>query len=133
MKSYLALLIVSCAIILSCTSNKKKSVEHFAKSKHFFEKEDYAKALKEIDSALLLDSTNFNNKILKAKILLELSSTDDAIIILKSMLTKNFKSDTINYLIGSCYFDIGHYYDSQKIDEEKEKDAFLNIPDKLGQ
>jgi len=126
MKSYLALLIVTCGIILSCTSNKKKSVDHFAKSNNYFNKKDYGNASKEIDTALLLDSANFDNKILKAKILLEMNSIDDALKIYKSILNEKFKSDTINYLIGNCYFELGHYYNSQKTDEEKSLNAYQN-------
>ena len=126
MKSYLALIIVSCVIILSCTSNNKKSLEHFAKSKYFFDKEDYANASKENDTALFLDSTNLDIKILKACILANLNFNEDAILILKSILPEKFKSDTINYLIGRCYFESGYYYNSQKIEEEKEMDAYQN-------
>lgn len=119
-------LILSFCIISACTSNKKKSVEYFAKSNHFFEKEDYVNASKEIDTAIFLDSTNLDNKILKSKILANLNLYDDAILILKSILSENYKSDTINYLIGNCYFGMGSRFNTMKTESEKEKDAYNN-------
>lgn len=114
------------SLLFSCTNAKKDAKEHLAKATDFFKKEDYSNATMEVEAAFKLDSTNYDIHILKAKILNKSNHFEDAIEILQSQIPKNFKQDTVNFLIGDSYFDIGFYHTSQEFDNEKKTIAFNN-------
>lgn len=113
-------------MITSCSTEKNEFVEHYKKSKSCFKQNTFQEALIEIDSALVYDTSNIEAKILKAKIQSELNLNEEAIRLLKSILPKKKITDTINYLIGKCYFDIALEYASQNNKEKQEKEAFAN-------
>lgn len=126
MKKCFTLLITLAIILFSCSSKRKQAIDQFAKAKQYYIKNDYGNALKLVNSAELLDSNNYDVKLLKAKIKSEINQEEEAIQILKSLLPINFKSDTVNYLIGNFYFGIGTYYSLKKKNFNKETEAFEN-------
>jgi len=103
-----------------------KSKEHFNKAKEYFKSEDWNNASKENDIALKLDSSNFEVSILKSKIKQKMNANEEAVQILKSLLNKNYKTDTINFLIANNYFSIGSYYTFQKSNDKKRQTAYNN-------
>jgi tetratricopeptide (TPR) repeat protein len=111
-------------MFFSCNSDKQKSIDHFNKAKECFKNKDWNNASKENDIAIKLDSSNFESIILKSKIKEETKANEEAIQILKSLLNKNYKTDTINFLIADNYFEIGNYYTFQKSDDDKMQDAY---------
>ncbi len=125
MKKYFALILAS-IILSACTSDKKKALEHFIKSKDFLKNDDIRNASMEIELAIELDSSNLDFQIIKAEIIEKTDNYEKAIKILKKLLTKNFKSDTVNYKIGICYFGYGRYFEMTQNDNEKCNSAYEN-------
>lgn len=115
MKKYIALTIII-ILGLSCSTAKKKVLEHYIKAKDLYTNNDIKTAASEIDLAINLDSTNLDFQITKAKIILATDNYELAIKILNNLLAKNFKLDTVNYNLGSCYFDFGNQFLMQKND-----------------
>jgi len=103
-----------------CISNGKKSKEYLVNAREYFKKKDYKNALTQVENSFLLDSTNYDVLILKAKIKSNLEFNEESIQILIEVLNKNYKTDTVNFLIGSNYFDLGTYYSMQKEVKSKE-------------
>lgn len=124
--------IVMLIVLAGCSINNNDFIEHYENSKFHFEKDNFQIALLEIDSALVIDTSNLSAKILKAKIQSELSLKNEALTLLKSLLPKKVKTDTINYLIGNCYFGIASDYSSQKNNDEKEGEAYENAINHFG-
>jgi tetratricopeptide (TPR) repeat protein len=123
MKNYIILTIAT-ILLFSCSTDKKKAVEHFIKANELYKKDDIKNASSEIDLAIALDSTNLDFQITKAKIVTETDNYELAIKILKRLSNKNFKLDTVNFNIGSCYFSYGNYFSMKQNDEEKANDSY---------
>lgn len=111
-------------LLFSCSADKKKSVEHYILAKEFYKNEDIKNASSEIDIAIALDSSNLDFQIMKAKIISETDNYEHAIEILQKLISQNFKLDTVNYNIGSCYSGCGFYYSTKQYDEDKANEAF---------
>lgn len=108
----------ACCVILllsigfiSCSSKKEKaadkSLEYYQKAKSLYTKGDKANALTAVDSALALDSSNFDFKFLKGRILNGLGKYEQSIQILSSLLGKKQHADSVYYQLGSCYYNYG--------------------------
>lgn len=110
--------------IASCTKDNNKAVEHFEKAKELLKKNDLKNASSEIEIAISTDSTNLDFQILKAKINEKTDNHEQAILILNKLLNRNYKLDTVNFIIGSCYFSYGNYFSMKQNDEEKGKDCY---------
>lgn len=119
----IAILIV---ILGSCDNDDQRANQHFLNATAYFEKKDFLTALIEVDSALNFDSTNCDILILKAKIKSKTNNDQVAIKILKSVLHRSCKIDTVNYLIGLSYFNLGSFYVLQKKDVGEQHAAFEN-------
>jgi len=109
----------------SCSKNEKLASEHFTKAKKYFENNELVKASLEIDSAIFLDTLNYEYTLLKAKIYSKSNQYEDAIELLTSPLTSNFKPDTVNYLIGASYYNLGYFYSNQNNNERNEIDSYM--------
>ena len=109
----------------SCSKNEKLASEHFTKAKKYFENNEIVKASLEIDSAIFLDTLNYEYTLLKAKIYSKSNQYEDAIELLTSPLTSNFKPDTVNYLIGASYYNLGCFYSNQNNNERNEIDSYM--------
>jgi tetratricopeptide (TPR) repeat protein len=112
--------------LISCNSDKKVSKQKFENASQTFLKKDYVNGLKIISESIQLDSSNIDAFILKAKFDLRLESYENAIEVLESQLSKNFKLDTINCLLGEAYFGLGHYYIARKEDPLKKSEVLSN-------
>lgn len=126
MRKVFKFLIILTSLLFSCTSDKDKAKIELSKADKFYQNKDYGNASKEIDSAFMLDSANYDILILKAKIKAGSNLNEEAIQLLKNILPKNFKTDTVYFLIGDSYFNIGYYFIAKKKDSEKATDAFQN-------
>lgn len=111
-------------LMISCSTNTGKAKEHLFNAKVYYNKSEYGKASQEIQIAIRFDSTDNDIRILNAKIKSATNQDYDAIEILKLVLTKGYKVDTVNYLIENCHFSLGNYYDLQKKDEKKKIEAY---------
>ncbi|MES2773775.1 MAG: tetratricopeptide repeat protein [Bacteroidota bacterium] len=111
-------------LIVSCSMDKNKAIEHNIKAKEFYINDDIKNASSEIEIAISLDSSNLDFQITKGKILTETDNYEQAIIILKGLLSRNFKVDTVNFNIGSCYFSYGNYFSTKQDDEDKAKEFY---------
>lgn len=117
-------------ILLSC--NTKEAQEHYQKANYYYVKEDYAKAIGEIEIASSFDKSNNDYKILNAKILNANEKFDEAINIILPLLKEGYKLDTLNYLIGAFYFSKGYYFnkkdptDINKLNSYKLANKFLD-------
>jgi tetratricopeptide (TPR) repeat protein len=67
----------------------------------------------EIEKALTIDSLNMEFLLTKAKILSAMEADNQSIQILKPLLEKGYKSDTISYLIAINYFNKGENFQSK--------------------
>lgn len=105
--------------LLSCLTDKNKAIEHYIKAKELYKNDDIKNASSEIDLAIKLDSSNLDFQLIKAKIIMKTDNYDLAINILKILSSKNFKLDTVNFNIGSCYFGYGKYFSMKQNDKEK--------------
>lgn len=123
MKKYIILTIAT-TLIFSCSTDKKKAIEHYIKAKELYKNDDIKNASSEIDLAIKLDSSNLDFQIIKAKIITETDNYELAIKILKSLSSKNFKLDTVNFNIGSCYFSYGNHFSMKQNDEEKANNSY---------
>jgi tetratricopeptide (TPR) repeat protein len=123
MKNYIILTITT-MLLFSCSTDKKKAIEHFIKAKELYKKDDIKNASSEIDLAIKLDSSNLDFQITKAKIITETDNYELAIKILKGLSSKNFKLDTVNFNIGSCYFSYGNHFSMKQNDIEKANDSY---------
>jgi tetratricopeptide (TPR) repeat protein len=123
MKNYIILTIAT-MLLFSCSTDKKKAIEHYIKAKKLYKNDDIKNASSEIDLAIKLDSSNLDFQIIKAKIITETDNYELAIKILKSLSSKSFKLDTVNFNIGSCYFSYGNYFSMKQNDEEKANDSY---------
>lgn len=110
-------------LIASCTTDNNRAVEHFKKAKELFEKDNIKDASSEIETAISIDSKNLDFQIFKAKIIEKTNNYEQAILILKKLLDRSYKLDTVNFEIGSCYFDYGNSSMKQN-DEKKAKDCY---------
>lgn len=119
--------LISITILLySCQSNKKDAISHYRNSQFFLTSKDIVNASKEIEMAFALDSNNYDFTILKAKIKIEENLLEESTNILKSLSNTEFKQDTVNFLIGDNYFQLGNFFTFQKKDDQKAKEAFEN-------
>lgn len=109
-------------ILMGCSSKEDNGIEHFIKANEFYKKNDYKSAIKAIDQAIKSDSINYDFYILKAKICQEEDNDDQSIEILNSVASKNFKLDTVNYLLGQAHFGKSGFYKTKKEDAEKENE-----------
>jgi tetratricopeptide (TPR) repeat protein len=107
--------------IISCSSDKSKALEHYRNAKEFYYNDDIKNASSEIDIAIALDSTNPDFQITKADIIAETENYELAIEILKPLLIKNFKVDTVNHKIGLFYSDLGLNFTLNKMTMRKVK------------
>ncbi len=120
MKKYIIISLVV-TLLFSCTTDRKKAYEHYLKAKELVKQGDIKNAFAEIDNAIALDSTNLDFQIVKAQINYEADNYEEAISILKGLLSKNFKADTVNYRIGAYYFEHGmHFYRQNEITKANE-------------
>lgn len=123
MKNYI-ILTISAILFFSCSSDKKKAIKHYIKAKELYKVDDIKNASSEINLAITLDSSNLDFQITKAKIFAKTDNYEQAIKILKGLSRKNFKLDTVNYTIGSCYFSYGGYFSRKQNDQEKAKESY---------
>ena len=123
MKKYFILTIVT-MFLFSCSNDKKKAIEHSVKANELYKNDDINNASSEIDLAIKLDSSNLDFQIIKAKIITETDNYELAIKILKAISSKNFKIDTVNFNIGSCYFSYGNHFSMKQNDEEKANETW---------
>jgi tetratricopeptide (TPR) repeat protein len=106
-------------LFLACTSEKKKAIEHYLKAKEFLKKDDIKNAASQIEMAIALDSSNLDFQITKAHIITKTDNYEEAIKILEGLSLRKFKSDTVNFYIGSCYFNSGNQFITHKYDKDK--------------
>lgn len=111
-------------IIISCSTDKKKAFEHYLKAKELFKNDDIKNASFEIDIAISLDRSNLDFQLIKAKIITETDNFQQAINILNDLSNRNYKSDTVNYNLGSCYYKYGKYFTMKYNDENKTNNAY---------
>lgn len=98
------LLILIFIFFIACNTSNKKAKEHYLIAEKYFKIDDYANASIEIDKAISLYSENYDFYILSSDINRLLDNEDKAIDLLQKPLKANFKTDTINYKLGKCYF-----------------------------
>lgn len=122
MKKYIIISLVV-TLLFSCTTDRKKAYEHYLKAKELVKQGDITNAFSEIDNAIALDSINLDFQIVKAQINYEADNYEEAISILKGLLSKNFKADTVNYNIGTYYFGYGNHFSRQN-ERVKANEAF---------
>lgn len=103
MNNYLVSILIALCVI-SCSPGKKKALEQYTNAKELLEKKDFINATLAIDSAIALDSSNLDFQLIKARILEGNNNFEQAIKVLDSLKSKNFKLDTINYHLGTTYF-----------------------------
>lgn len=115
-------LFLSILLLGSCSVEKSEAIKHYNKSKQLYENDDILNASSEIEKAILLDSSNLDFQILKAKILTEADNYEQAIKILKRLLSRKYKLDTVNYNLGSCYFSYSIYFSMKQKSEDKIND-----------
>ena len=123
MKKYIILTIAT-MLMLSCSTDKKKAIEHYLKAKELLKNDDIKNAYSEIDLAIMLDSSNLDFQMIKAKIIEKTDNYELAIKILKGLSNRKFKLDTVNHNIGSCYFGYGNHFLMNQNNEEKAKDSY---------
>ena len=123
MKKYV-ILTITIMLLLSCSTDKKKAISHYIKAKELYNNNDIKNATSEIELAIKLDSSNLDFQIIKAKIIAETDNYELAIKILKGLSNRNFKVDTVNFYIGSCYFGYGNNFLTNQNDEEKANDSY---------
>ena len=109
----------------SCNSTTNETNKHLKNAKDFLLQKNYVDGLKEVDISINLDSSNYESFFVKGKIKVDLELYEDAIILLKKVLSKNYKVDTVCYLLGQSYFELGQYYSFKKNDADK-KNEYLN-------
>lgn len=124
MKKFKTILTLLIILLLSCNNYQKESKELYIEAKEDFKHKDFGNALNKVDKAIKLDSLNFELLILKSKIKDETKFNEEAIQILKTLLNKNYKPDTINFLIAYNYCQIGDYYTFQKEDSVQRQIAY---------
>jgi tetratricopeptide (TPR) repeat protein len=113
------LLIITIPLIFSCSSDKKKAVNHYIKAKEFYQIDDVKNASREIELAIKLDSSNLDFQLIKAEILNSIDKHDLAISILKKLVTENFKLDTVYFNLASSYYSFGLYFLMKQNSEEQ--------------
>ena len=118
------ILAIATLLLFSCSSDKRNSLEHFSKAKELYKNNDINNASSEIELAIKLDSTNLDFQITKAKIISKTENFEMAIAILMDISNKKFKLDTVNFELGSCYFDYAKYFSMKQNSKEKEIDAY---------
>ncbi len=111
-------------LIFSCSTDKKKAIEHYLKAKELFKNDDIKNASSEIDIAITLDNYNLDFQIIKAKIVAKTDNYEQAIKILKGLSSRKFKLDTVNLMIGSCYFGYGSHFSMKQNYEDKANDYY---------
>jgi Tfp pilus assembly protein PilF len=123
MKTQVSILCLIMMMAVSCNFNKKEAKMHFEKSEAYFNKKDWNNASKEIEIAIKLDSANLESFYLKAKILSKSELYDEAIKALSHLISKNYKSDSVNFLIAKCYFNKSSYYHTKEYNSNKKDEA----------
>jgi tetratricopeptide (TPR) repeat protein len=123
------ILTITAILFFSCSTDKKKAIEHYIKAKESLKNDNIKNASSEIDLAIKLDSSNLDFQILKAKIIKKTGNYDLAIRILKGLSTRNFKLDTVNFNIGSCYLSYGSHFITKLKDQEKSKICYKKAHD----
>ncbi len=118
------IILIFCSCLLACESRKKEAAIHYEKALRLKSSNGLAEASNEIDSALNLDTTNFEYYLLKAKIKTKSNQYEESNNILKSLIIKNYKTDSVCYTIGGNYFNLGQYYTNQLVDSVKEKTSY---------
>lgn len=87
------------------------------------------RALAKIDSAIRLDSTNLDFKLLRARLLYKLNNYDESIAQLQFLEKKTFKLDTIYLEIGSNFLHKGQH----DLDVDKSNRFYTNAVEYLSQ
>jgi tetratricopeptide (TPR) repeat protein len=123
MKKHIILTIAT-MLLFSCSTDKKKAIEHYIKAKELYNNDAIKNASSEIDLAIRLDSSNLDFQITKAKIITKTDNHELAIKILKGVSSKNFKLDTVDFNIGNSYFSYGNYFLMKQNNEEKANDSY---------
>ena len=121
---FLSIMII--LMITGCTNKKYQANEHFKKANEYYFKDDYVNALKQLSLAQNLDSTNFEFHILKAEIKTITNRQSEAIEILEMVLNKNYKADTVSYLIAGNYFELGSHYNVESLNSDQRDLSFRN-------
>lgn len=117
-------LIIIIILLFSCSTEKNKAIEHYMNAKELYKNDDIKNAISEIDLAIRLDSSNLDFQVTKAKIISETGNSELAIEILKKIASKKFKLDSVNFQIGSCYFDYGNHFLMKEGYDDEAKNAF---------
>jgi tetratricopeptide (TPR) repeat protein len=107
MKKRNSILIFFALLFLLACNARENNKKQLSKAEKLYEKKEYAKALLKIDSTLAKYPEDYDFIVLKSRVLSALENEDDAINLLKPLLKKNYKLDTLNYLIANCYFGKG--------------------------
>jgi tetratricopeptide (TPR) repeat protein len=110
--------------ISSCTTNKQKALKHSDKAKELYLKGDLKTAFDEIDTAIKIDNTNLDFLIIKSDFFAFADNYEPAIDILNTISKKNFKLDTVNFKLGTCYFGYGNFFSVNKNNEVKAEEAY---------
>ncbi len=100
---------------LACEGKMDTANKLYTQASQLNKIDSSGRALAKIDSAIRLDSTNLDYKLLRARLLYKLKNYDEAIDLLQLLEEKKFKLDTIYFEIGSNFFDKG----SDELDDEK--------------
>jgi tetratricopeptide (TPR) repeat protein len=108
---------------MACNSDIKKAKEHYLKAEKYYTTKDYANASLEIDKSINLDASNYEYLIYSAKIKRQLNKNDEAIDLLKTVISKNYKKDSTNYEIGKCYFAKSVNFSNEGESESKQNES----------
>ena len=123
MRLYLAIIFL---LLVACNSGKRQATMHLNKAIQAFEKKEYANASKEIDLAKKVDASDLEIKLWDSKIKNATNLYDESSKILKYLLSKKYKIDTVYYLMSINQFELGESLAYQK-DDVKNGDIAYNM------
>ncbi|MHB1276781.1 MAG: tetratricopeptide repeat protein [Bacteroidia bacterium] len=124
-KKDISFIIFAILFFVACISDRNEANQHYEKANLYFTSEEYDSAAVEIRKAQILDSNNLDFKFLEAKIMPYNGLNLEAIELFQVLLSSNYKSDTVSYLIGTCYLNIASYHRVVEPDTAKNKAALI--------
>jgi tetratricopeptide (TPR) repeat protein len=107
---------------LACEGKMDTANKLYSQASQLNKIDSVGRALEKIDSAIRLDSTNLDYKLLRARVLKKSKNYEESIAVLHSLEEKKFKLDTIYFEIGSNYFAKGR----TDFDEDESDSFYTN-------